>query len=128
MPQVFILFALLQQNPDVIFGGDATWFWVTFSTSIASAAKGIATLLKEGPCKLVPNQGLLGGYGQIGFILLFFNVVVTLIGKGFTLAFFIGDPARPQVIGFVYWACVTFLPSLIFVRFLYFFLYFLTFG
>ena len=85
MPQVFILFTLVQQNPDVIFGGDATWFWMTFSTSIASAAKGIATLLKEGPCKLVPNQGLLGGYGLIGFILLFFNVGITLFGKGSSL-------------------------------------------
>ena len=124
MPQVFILFALVLQNPDVIFGGDATWFWVTFSTSIVSAAKGIATLLKEGPCKLVPNQGLMGGYGLIGFILLFFNVGITLIGKGYSLGIF----TYGQPIVFVKNTCVTFLPSLIFVSFLYFFLYFSTFG
>ena len=128
VPQVFILFALVCQNPDVIYGGDATWFWVTFSTSIVSAAKGIATLLKEGPCKLVPNQGLLGGYGLIGFILLFFNVGITLIGKGSTLLGVTADPSKSQLSMIVAWACFTFLPSLIFVSFLYFFLYFSTFG
>ena len=130
MPQVFILFSLVLQNPDVIFGGDTTLFWVTFGTSILSASKGIATLLKEGPCKLVPNQGVLGGYGQIGFILVFVNIAVTLLGKGLSIGIFFTDedPTNVQPIKYMQWACLAFLPNLIFVRFLVFFLHFLTFG
>ena len=43
--------------------------------------------LKTGPCKLVPNEGRLGGYMNRGFIFLFINISLTILMKGLTLAF-----------------------------------------
>ena len=84
----------------------------TFFISLVSAGKGIATLLKEGPFKLVPSQGLLGGYCQIGFILVFVNVVATLVGKIWVFAILFGF----SVLSGFQVACLAFLPNLIFVR------------
>ena len=41
--------------------------------------------LKTGPCKLVPNEGRLGGYMTRGFILLFINIAMTILMKGLPL-------------------------------------------
>ena len=42
--------------------------------------------LITGPCKLVPNEGRLGGYMTRGFILLFINISMTILMKGLPLA------------------------------------------
>ena len=38
-----------------------------------------------GPCKLVPDEGLLGGHGRLGFLLLFLNVATTSFSKALML-------------------------------------------
>ena len=43
-------------------------------------------ILKTGPCKLVPNEGRLGGYMTRGFMLLFINISLTILMKGLPLA------------------------------------------
>ena len=56
-------------------------FIASFIMSILSASKGLATFLKDGPCLLLPKEGYYGG-----FVLLFFNICLTLVGKGMGLA------------------------------------------
>ena len=90
-----ILLCLWGQNPRLITGQtyfNLLWyidplFFATFVTSIISSAKGIASFLLEGPCKLVPKKGLFGGMGTMGYIFLCLNITSTLIGKGLMLAF-----------------------------------------
>ena len=118
MPQVIILFSLYKSLYIDAYGlYKRDWIdgygGVTFFTSLVSAGKGIATLLKEGPLKLVPSQGLLGGYCQIGFILVFVNVVATLVGK--IMVFSVLFAFAIVLSGFQV-ACLAFLPNLIFVR------------
>ena len=95
VPQVHILICLWAQNPRLITGhwrfglygiDPDPLFCATFVTSLISAAKGIASFLLEGPCKLVPKKGLFGGMGTMGYIFLCLNITSTLIGKGFMLA------------------------------------------
>ena len=66
---------------------EAVFFLATFISSVFSASKGIAGFLLHGPCKLVPTDGLFGGMGKLGFILLVLNIASTLCGKGVLLEF-----------------------------------------
>ena len=52
---------------------------VTTATSFLSAAFGMAKFLKTGPCQLISNDGLLGGYFQLGFILNFIYILLVVI-------------------------------------------------
>ena len=88
-----ILLSLWGLNPKLITGqlnfeiyDIDPLFLATFATSLISASKGIASFLMDGPCKLVPKNGLFGGLGTMGFIFLCLNIIVTLIGKGIMLA------------------------------------------
>ena len=93
VPQVHILLCLWGLNPKLITGqlnfeiyDIDPLFLATFATLLISASKGIASFLLDGPCKLVPNNGLLGGLGTMGFIFLYLSINLTLIGKGTMLA------------------------------------------
>ena len=66
---------------------EAVFFLATFISSVFSASKGIAGFLLHGPCKLVPTDGLFGGMGKLGFILLVLNIASTICGKGVLLGF-----------------------------------------
>ena len=90
-----ILLCLWGQHPRLITGKFAFYgidplFFATFATSLISAAKGIASFLLEGPCKLVPKKGLFGGMGTMGYIFLCLNITSMLLGKGLMLAFSYG--------------------------------------
>ena len=94
VPQVHILLSLWGLNPKLITGqlnfeiyDIDPLFLATFATSLISASKGIASFLMDGPCKLVPKNGLFGGLGTMGFIFLCLNIIATLISKGLMLAF-----------------------------------------
>ena len=54
-------------------------FVVTLLISLLSAGFGMAKFLKTGPCRLVSNDGLLGGYFQLGFILNFIYILLVVI-------------------------------------------------
>ena len=69
LPQVFVILSLWGQNPELILGrntSEAIFFIATFASSVLSAAKGMADFLLNGPCKLLPNDGLFGGMGKMG--------------------------------------------------------------
>ena len=56
-------------------------YLVTSLTSLLSAAFGMAKFLKTGPCRLVSNDGLLGGYFQLGFILNFIYILLLIFTR-----------------------------------------------
>ena len=59
----------------------------TFISSVLTATFGIAKFLKIGPCRLVPDEGLLGGHANISFPLLMLNIFIHNYSraKGFLL-------------------------------------------
>ena len=96
MPQVHIILILWGffgrrltgfRWPSVSISSEGAFFLATFTSSVFSASKGIAGFLLHGPCKLVPTDGLFGGMGKLGFILLVFNIAATVCGKGVLLGF-----------------------------------------
>ena len=89
IPSVHILLCLYFQEPSnsQLIGDNLKLFWIAFGSSVFTAAFGIAKVLKVGSCRLVPNEGLLGGYAQLGFILLFINILFTFMTKGLLLGF-----------------------------------------
>ena len=87
LPQVSILYCLWYKNSQLLSGQNTTeeiLFIATFSCSVFSATKGHADFLLNGPCKLLPNDGLFGGMGKMGYIFLLINIAFTLCAKGAT--------------------------------------------
>ena len=123
IPQVLILLCLCGQEPKLISGHNYfynytllnTFFFATLFTSVISAAKGIASFLLEGPCKLLSKKGLSGGLGTMGFFFLYLNITSTLLGKGFLLAGAYGAASNADEKVVLYWACFNLLPQLILV-------------
>ena len=75
VPQVHILLTLWLEENHLFEGDDVKTFFLFYAkvaTSIVSASLGIAKFLKLGPCRLIPNEGILGGYGSLSFLLLLF--------------------------------------------------------
>ena len=101
---------------------DMALFLVGFISSILSASLGLARFLMNGPSKLVKKQGQLGGYLQVGFALLFFSILLTLVSKAWLLAFVLlpksphpldkGNPLYSLV-----WMGISLVPQLMLVRF-----------
>ena len=96
MPQVHIMLILWGILGDHLSDSHNdrkfAFFLATFTSSVFSASKGIAGFLLHGPCKLVPTDGLFGGMGKLGFILLLLNIASTLCGKGVLLGFLFNGP------------------------------------
>ena len=81
IPQVHIFLVAWIDNDVKIIGDlqegysqESIIFLVGFSTSVMSATFGLAKFFKDGPCKLLPTEGFLSGYGQLGFILVLLNI------------------------------------------------------
>ena len=88
LPQVHIILCLWGQNPQLISGrniSERSLFIATFVSSVFSASKGLGDFLLNGPCKLLPNDGLVGGMGKMGYIFLLINIAFTLCAKGISL-------------------------------------------
>ena len=83
LPQVVILLTLSILDWDIVIDGSEDLFFLTFFSSIFTASFGITKFLKIGPCRLIPEEGLGGGYFQIGFIVTFFNVTAMILSKAF---------------------------------------------
>ena len=56
-------------------------FLATFFSSLVSASKGMAEFLLQGPCRLLTKDGLFGGIGTFGFLLLTLNISLSMLGK-----------------------------------------------
>ena len=71
---------------------DCILFFVAYSTSIITSSLGLAKNLKEGPCRILPEQKrFLRGFLAPRFILIFFTCGLTLVGKGLALASAVAD-------------------------------------
>ena len=109
-------------TPEVIVGRNSTLFLSTFASSFFSACLGITKVLMQGPCRILPNNGLLGGYGNLGFVLAFFNVAATLVAKLLTVT-----SIRPNVLGMemtgtdkdraIAWFLIFVVPQVLFVSY-----------
>ena len=86
MPQVHVLFSFLMIDYDLIAGSNEVLFFITLSSSVFTATLGISKFLKMGPCRLVPDEGLIGGYLNMGFLILMINTASTMMAKGLLLA------------------------------------------
>ena len=62
-------------------------FLIIFGSSVFNATFGISKTFKIGCCRLVPNEGILGGFFQLGFIILFINIASTFLLKASLLAY-----------------------------------------
>ena len=124
-PQVHVLIALLFINPKITFQLDPWLFWATFSSSVIAATLGIAKFLKTGPCRLFSEQGPLGGYGTLGFLVLMLNIASTIVSKGFMLpaigagSGFGGKPLLPSNSDIhnriIVWIFVCYVPQILYV-------------
>ena len=126
-----ILLILFMLNPLVTYTLDPDLFIATFATSVLTATLGIAKFLKIGPCRLVPDQGPLGGHGTLAFMVLMLNIASTIVSKGIMLPAlgfgiskiegflnFDGEPlskSPSMVIGV--WIAICYLPQLVYVSF-----------
>ena len=88
LPQVLVLLCLWRKNPQLLSGQNTSekiFFIATFSSSVFSAAKGFTDFLLNGPCKLLPNDGLFAGLGKMGYVFLLINIAITICAKGVNL-------------------------------------------
>ena len=136
IPQVHILLTLWVEEYELLVGSERLdsnnktfiLFVATFSTSIVSASLGIAKFLKLGPCRLIPNEGILGGYGSLNFLLLLLNVACTICSKAIFLAssgdrgpgtpggdLFRDDYKTFKGVNYLLWITLCILPQLIYV-------------
>ena len=120
MPQIHCLLVILVLDELVAYGANHTLFIVTFSSSVLTASLGIAKFLKTGPCRLVPDQGPMGGHATLGFFLLMVNIALTIVGKGFMLPAIGYGPessrlfqSTPTAIGV--WIAICYIPQLLYV-------------
>ena len=124
VPQIHILLILWVLNPKITFFVNPELFIATFSTSVITATLGIAKFLKIGPCRLVPDQGPLGGHGTLAFLMLMLNIASTIVSKGIMLtaigydtgpgSLFYGYPdGQNMAIGV--WLAICYLPQLLYV-------------
>ena len=89
VPQVFVLLALWLYDDSLIkliVNQNYELFLASFVSSVITSTFGVAKFLRIGPCRLVSEDGLLGGYGSLGFILVFISVGSTGVSKGTLLA------------------------------------------
>ena len=66
---------------------DIVIFFLTYASSAFSTVFGICNFLKNGPCRILPKDGLFGGYFTLGFLLLFINISLSLLVKCSLIAF-----------------------------------------
>ena len=117
-----ILLTLWIEEAHLFLGDDsktAYLFLATFITSVLSASLGIAKFLKLGPCRLIPNEGILGGYGSLSFLLLLLNVACTMVAKGLILVFscfaLLPNYNMFKGVSYLLWIALFLLPQLIYV-------------
>jgi len=126
VPQMHILLILFMLNPLATYFLNPNLFIATFTTSVFTATLGIAKFLKIGPCRLIPDQGPLGGHGTLAFLMLMLNIASSIVSKGIMLPaigfgafeFFGGGPiskSPSMVIGV--WIAICYLPQLVYVSF-----------
>ena len=133
VPQIHILLILWLLESEITFFLNPGLFIFTFTSSALTATLGMAKFLKTGPCRLVPDEGPLGGHGTLSFLILMLNIALTIVSKGAILpAIGIGikDYLNPglydaaplfddPVMCVIVWIAICYLPQLIYVSIFY---------
>jgi len=112
-----ILLILFMLNPRVTYYLDPDLFIATFTTSVFTATLGIAKFLKIGPCRLIPDQGPLGGHGTLAFLMLMLNIASTIVSKGImlpALGFGIRNLSEISSMVIGVWIAICYLPQLVY--------------
>ena len=122
VPQIHVLLGLWVLEETITFGLSPKLFIATFSSSVLTATLGIAKFLKVGPCRLVPDEGILGGHGNLGFLLIMVNIATTILSKGFLLPAIAYDNELNSLVplvnaktGILIWMMVSYLPQMLYV-------------
>ena len=125
IPQVHIYLVAWIDNDDKIIGNlqdgfsqESIIFLMSFSSSVMSATFGLAKFFKVGPCKFLPTEGFLWGYGHLGFILVLLNITITTFLKGGLLALACAPFVNFQldaVNAVLIWSSLNYLPQTIYV-------------
>ena len=88
---ILLYMQIAKQTDDIftleIYREETTLFLFSFCISLTCTIFGITKFLKVGPCRVVPNTGIFGGYGQLGFLLLLFNISSSMLVKMLLLVF-----------------------------------------
>ena len=94
VPQCLILSTLRIYDPEIFYieysitpmegFSQYAFGWIAFVTSAYSSVFGMAKFLKSGPCRLIPNEGPLGGFTTGSFLLLFLTTLVMVFVKIFS--------------------------------------------
>ena len=95
-----ILTALRRKDADIFVSADFESELLpltVYVTSLFSSIFGMAKFLKSGPCRLIPNEGPLGGYATGPFFVLFLATLFMFIAKIFSCLYFI-DVSNPYQI------------------------------
>ena len=77
------------ENATKIIADDPILYYIKITSSFLTLSFGMTKYLKCGPCRIVPNEGKLGGYGECGFIFLYLYIAWTINAKEIPLTFFI---------------------------------------
>ena len=131
LPQVHILIILYQFDAEII-GGDnfasMGLFLLALVSSMFTVSFGIAKFLKTGPCRLLPEEGLGGGFMHMGFVVTFLNVATMILCKANQLVFMVATSYEFRYVLFwgashrndikmaiITWFMICYLPNLIHV-------------
>ena len=90
LPTFVISTCIMGLNFDSVSGNnkvDVIIYFLSYSSSAFSTVFGICNFLKNGPCRILPKDGLFGGYCSLGFLLLFINISLSLLVKCFLIGF-----------------------------------------
>ena len=103
MPTFIVLLIILlkelegKTSATEIIVGNPILFFVTFTSSYFSSTFGITKFFKSGPCRIVPDEGKLGGYFECGFIFLYANITSSILAKVLLPLFYILYTGRSVV-------------------------------
>ena len=91
-PSVFVMFVAFvttlfdNENEKGLIGESQILFRTTFLMSLLTSSLGVTKYLLIGPCRIIPNNGLLNGMLTWKFFLTFFTVLFSFASKIFTHA------------------------------------------
>ena len=69
------------KNKCAVFGDNVTWFFTAYSISVLAGSFGIIKFLQDGPCSVLPTDGLLDGIFTWRFTLAYFSTMFSLVSK-----------------------------------------------
>ena len=107
-PSVFVMFVAFAtthfdiENEKGLIGESLFLFRTTFLMSLLTSSLGVTKYLLIGPCRIIPNNGLLNGMLTWKFFLTFFTVLFSFASKIFTHAPYFAWIVGPKFLNLSY--------------------------